>query len=323
MHNQNKEGVDLDKLQRFNNRSGLMNPESSGLYVRYVDVRELLARRAEPNVAAADERAMYSQDDVIELLRVAGIPDSNLRSLYAGHGLTLYLEHLTAFANTTRAALASPAVSQKDGAAVETKCKTCGGMGIVDDGEIDCYQSGEPFENGPVKCVKDSPDCTPAATTASASEADLQAMARSPHHDCRQTEANLRAENARLHEIIDSRAQAPSRDAAQIKTWADRMAEAERNGYALLPRETYMFGEIFDLRAALANSGASYAANAGEDSERDAKRYRWLRQADWDDITSLYWSPQVQHAGTPDACMLALDDAIDAAIAPSAEQEAK
>ena len=39
-------------------------------------------------------------------------------------------------------------------------CVTCNGSGIVDDGEIDCYENGEPYEHGPVKCVKDCPDCT-------------------------------------------------------------------------------------------------------------------------------------------------------------------
>ncbi|WP_229257557.1 hypothetical protein [Duganella callida] len=40
------------------------------------------------------------------------------------------------------------------------KCKNCGGTGVVDDGEIDCYPNGEPFMHGPVKCVKDCPDCS-------------------------------------------------------------------------------------------------------------------------------------------------------------------
>ncbi|HCE6978128.1 TPA: hypothetical protein NHP34_005771 [Pseudomonas aeruginosa] len=48
-----------------------------------------------------------------------------------------------------RAALAQPS----------PKCATCGGTGMVDDGEIDCYSDGTPFENGPVKCVKDCPAC--------------------------------------------------------------------------------------------------------------------------------------------------------------------
>lgn len=39
-------------------------------------------------------------------------------------------------------------------------CKTCGGTGMVDDGEIWCSEGGIPYENGSVKCVKDCPSCT-------------------------------------------------------------------------------------------------------------------------------------------------------------------
>lgn len=71
------------------------------------------------------------------------------------------------------------------------------------------------------------------------------------------------------------------------------------------------------LSAVMFREGATSTADA-----KDAARYRWLRAADWDDITSLYWSPQVQHAGTPEDCMLKLDEAIDAAVAaaPSSEK---
>lgn len=55
----------------------------------------------------------------------------------------------TADASRARAALAQPS----------PKCSTCGGTGMVDDGEIDCYSDGTPFENGPVKCVKDCSAC--------------------------------------------------------------------------------------------------------------------------------------------------------------------
>lgn len=41
------------------------------------------------------------------------------------------------------------------------KCKTCNGTCMVDDGEITCSEGGIPYENGPVKCVKDCPDCMP------------------------------------------------------------------------------------------------------------------------------------------------------------------
>jgi len=47
---------------------------------------------------------------------------------------------------------------QEQGEPVE--CKRCGNSGVIDDGEIDCYEDGTPFENCPIKCVKDCPDCT-------------------------------------------------------------------------------------------------------------------------------------------------------------------
>lgn len=49
-------------------------------------------------------------------------------------------------------------------------------------------------------------------------------------------------------------------------------------------------------------------------AEKDAARYQYLREADWDSIKSLFWSPIVQNAGDPDSCMAAFDLAIDAAI---------
>lgn len=51
------------------------------------------------------------------------------------------------------------ALSQRE--AVEpVACKTCNGIGVVDDGEIDCFDDGTPYECGPIKCVKDCPTCT-------------------------------------------------------------------------------------------------------------------------------------------------------------------
>ncbi|MFL3978532.1 hypothetical protein [Pseudomonas aeruginosa] len=61
-----------------------------------------------------------------------------------------------------RAALAQPS----------PKCSTCGGTGMVDDGEIDCYSDGTPFENGPVKCVKDCPACKAQPSPAQAKQAE-------------------------------------------------------------------------------------------------------------------------------------------------------
>lgn len=44
-------------------------------------------------------------------------------------------------------------------------CKRCGGSGILDDGETDCCADSTPYENGPVKCIKDCPSCRGAAPT--------------------------------------------------------------------------------------------------------------------------------------------------------------
>lgn len=38
-------------------------------------------------------------------------------------------------------------------------CKTCNGTRMVDDGQLHCSSGGIPFENGPINCVKDCPDC--------------------------------------------------------------------------------------------------------------------------------------------------------------------
>lgn len=63
-----------------------------------------------------------------------------------------------------RAALAQPS----------PKCATCGGTGMVDDGEITCSEGGIPYENGPVKCVKDCPDCKAQPSPAQAEQAEAE-----------------------------------------------------------------------------------------------------------------------------------------------------
>ncbi|HIE3878010.1 TPA: hypothetical protein ACXNGW_005609, partial [Pseudomonas aeruginosa] len=69
--------------------------------------------------------------------------------------------------NAARAALAQPS----------PKCATCGGTGMVDDGEITCSEGGIPYENGPVKCVKDCPDCKAQPSPAPAEQAEAERSA--------------------------------------------------------------------------------------------------------------------------------------------------
>lgn len=49
--------------------------------------------------------------------------------------------------------------------AAKDACSTCGGTKLVDDGELTCSSGGIPYENGPIQCVKDCPDCTPTTET--------------------------------------------------------------------------------------------------------------------------------------------------------------
>ncbi|WP_249220701.1 hypothetical protein [Burkholderia cenocepacia] len=56
------------------------------------------------------------------------------------------------------AALANARASSPNAAGAEEQCKTCGGTRVVDDGEITGL-GGVEFENGPIECVKDCPDC--------------------------------------------------------------------------------------------------------------------------------------------------------------------
>ncbi|HFS0754881.1 TPA: hypothetical protein ACHYZ8_005009 [Pseudomonas aeruginosa] len=73
--------------------------------------------------------------------------------------------------NAARAALAQPS----------PKCAACNGTGLIDDGEITCSEGGIPYENGPVKCVKDCPDCKAQPSPAQAEAERPEVVARVVH----------------------------------------------------------------------------------------------------------------------------------------------
>ncbi|AOY90518.1 hypothetical protein BKK79_00750 [Cupriavidus sp. USMAA2-4] len=77
-------------------------------------------------------------------------------------GSTRANERAAVIAAAESAALSQPQ-SQAQGEAVA--CKRCGGSGFVDDGEITGC-GGVEFENGPVRCVKDCPNCAAPAPSA-------------------------------------------------------------------------------------------------------------------------------------------------------------
>ncbi|HFI2197517.1 TPA: hypothetical protein ACGPQK_002708 [Pseudomonas aeruginosa] len=75
------------------------------------------------------------------------------------HRWSTDLDDVHSSAESLLAMINDQASNQADLAQPSPKCTTCGGVGMVDDGEITCSEAGIPYENGPVKCVKDCPSC--------------------------------------------------------------------------------------------------------------------------------------------------------------------
>lgn len=75
------------------------------------------------------------------------------------HRWSTDLDDVHSSAESLLAMINDQASNQADLAQPSPKCTTCGGAGMVDDGEITCSEGGIPYENGPVKCVKDCPSC--------------------------------------------------------------------------------------------------------------------------------------------------------------------
>lgn len=55
----------------------------------------------------------------------------------------------------------STGFAHSSGMPIPGTCETCKGTGTVDDGELTHSAGGIPYECGPIKCVKDCPDCKP------------------------------------------------------------------------------------------------------------------------------------------------------------------
>lgn len=68
---------------------------------------------------------------------------------------------------TTIGSLKAEIERLKGGQGEPVACATCNGSKIVDDGELTRSSGGIPFENGPIKCVKDCPDCASQPASAS------------------------------------------------------------------------------------------------------------------------------------------------------------
>ncbi|WP_202966858.1 hypothetical protein [Pseudomonas aeruginosa] len=112
------------------------------------------------------------------------------------------------------------------------KCATCGGTGMVDDGEITCSEGGIPYENGPVKCVKDCPDCKAQPSPAQAEQAEAErpeVVARVVHSNpvvlgqCGPLNANDELMTVAQH-------------AASVARWAEMFNRVEQERDAALAR---------------------------------------------------------------------------------------
>ncbi|MFK1042670.1 hypothetical protein ACIUV2_27225 [Pseudomonas aeruginosa] len=146
-----------------------------------------------------------------------------------------------------RAALAQPS----------PKCATCGGTGMVDDGEITCSEGGIPYENGPVKCVKDCPDCKAQPSPAQAEAERPEVVARVVHSNpvvlgqCGPLNANDELMTVAQH-------------AASVARWAEMFNRVEQQRDAALARvaelEALMqmnFGELHTARNLLSRLSVS------------------------------------------------------------------
>lgn len=158
----------------------------------------------------------------------------------------------------------------------------------------------------------------PAATTASASDGAIyEAVSR-------RADPEGHAEVMTKIDEVLGRAPAPSRDAAPLKQRdAHLMAVASKFDvqYDKTRGVHHYHGFIENIEALIdrgvtfAQQGASPASNAGEDTARDAARYRWLRACgpEFENLSIL----DARGAVIPEA----LDAAIDAAIAASAKEK--
>ncbi|MGG6879797.1 UNVERIFIED_CONTAM: hypothetical protein P3D01_33150 [Pseudomonas aeruginosa] len=125
--------------------------------------REFLAAHPAVEQAGGDERAAF-EAWLAQAMSHHFDPDLDLAK-YEDSGEYRYdpaADYWKAW--QARAALAQPS----------PKCATCNGTGLIDDGEITCSEGGIPYENGPVKCVKDCPDCKAQPSPAQAEQAEAE-----------------------------------------------------------------------------------------------------------------------------------------------------
>lgn len=142
------------------------------------------------------------------------------------------------------------------------KCATCGGTGMVDDGEITCSEGGIPYENGPVKCVKDCPDCKAQPSPAQAEAERPEVVARVVHSNpvvlgqCGPLNANDELMTVAQH-------------AASVARWAEMFNRVEQQRDAALSRVEQQERTIAGMNEAHAKLAGLYEAAQAQHSVPD------------------------------------------------------
>jgi hypothetical protein len=248
------------KLQRFNMRGGLMNPEPWGLYVRYEDVAALATRQAAPEAPKGqwtiEQYGMrgelckvYDGKAYDGATKISEGYTTELKALVDAHnastGAAPEAPTLTA-AECARALALLKQFDQHVFLSPEDKAlkdKLSGAAPEAPDSEQqsdeEAYaQSGYRHFMSLEKFKDFRAGVIPAVTTASAS-----------------VEEFLASEFPSVEDLRSRRDPAPSRDTAGIRSWTERLEDIGTFGSL----RQAMQSEIDDLRAALTQQGAAQA----------------------------------------------------------------
>ncbi|MFM0495634.1 hypothetical protein [Paraburkholderia caledonica] len=130
-------------------------------------LRELLARQT----AAIDKQEAVAYRDFGRLAQYF----DDIGDPHGANVIRTYRDNLYAAPLANEASKPAPSVEQDERGENHT-CQTCKGSGVVDDGEI-AGSGGVEYENGPIKCVKDCPDCAASTSANVAQGAEAQVYA--------------------------------------------------------------------------------------------------------------------------------------------------